>query len=107
MAALDSYDTMSINSDDEDLKTTPNLSLPAILRKKIPNYPYVRYLFSEVTTSKPLPDSNNYDLQLEETMIPQWQLSLRYDTKLCSDLGITVECGECNVSFAGWIHDCS
>ncbi|KAL4714771.1 hypothetical protein ACJJTC_002630 [Scirpophaga incertulas] len=84
-----------------DLKTTPNLSLPAILRKKIPNYPYVRYLFSEVTTSKPLPDSNNYDLQLEETMIPQWQLSLRYDTKLCSDLGITVECGECNVSFAG------
>ncbi|KAL4718866.1 hypothetical protein ACJJTC_010022 [Scirpophaga incertulas] len=79
-----------------DLKTTPNLSLPAILRKKIPNYPYAS-LWSVVNAMSHLPGAKIIE-HFEEMhqAEPDWQ------------------CTKCDKTFdaiclsdSGWIHDCS
>ncbi|XP_034837859.2 uncharacterized protein [Maniola hyperantus] len=81
-----------------DIKLLPNKIASRASYKRYTNkYPYVRYLYKEV--KKPDINSRKYDLQLEETIAPQYRLFLGPSQLL--NPTVEVECSACSIKFIG------
>ncbi|CAG9574269.1 unnamed protein product [Danaus chrysippus] len=102
---IKTYSDLSDNDNKEvynfiqrDLKLLPSMVFNRALFKRYTNkYPYVRYLFEE-TKSADI-NSRKYDIQLQETISPKYQIYIRSMTSTPTNL--VVECEPCNVKFLG------
>ncbi|XP_045458089.1 uncharacterized protein LOC123668402 [Melitaea cinxia] len=84
----------------KDLTTLPsNIPSRKQLKRYTNKYSYVRYLYKEVDTELPTDVSNKYDLQLEETVSPCYQIYLSHikDPSKC----LYVCCLPCEIKFTG------
>ncbi|XP_045782077.1 uncharacterized protein LOC123878796 [Maniola jurtina] len=81
-----------------DIRLLPDKIASRASYKRYTNkYPYIRYLYKEV--KKPDINSRKYDLQLEETISPQYRIFL--GPLSLSNPMIEVECTACSVKFVG------
>ncbi|OWR41534.1 hypothetical protein KGM_211521 [Danaus plexippus plexippus] len=81
-----------------DLKLLPDVVFNrALFRRYTNKYPYVRYLYQEAKSADM--NSRRYDIQLQETISPKYQLYIRSMTSTPTFL--VVECEPCGVKFLG------
>jgi hypothetical protein len=74
-------------------------------RKMLNKYPYVRYLYSEIDQDQSKYSLHEYDLQLEEVIVPQMRFHVtKFETAPLKfgPMWLIVQCIECDAMFSDW-----